>query len=294
MVSPLASLLVEPSNFGGEIIISWEYPEVLPTNYKVFLFKRSNQDVTQAEIDGYFTDSNFVYNGLFVKDDIKSYYIKLADLTVLNDTVYYYKLVIRDEDTKEYSSAVSGHATPQPKFKVNIKDGKKIVATALEKMLDNIYSAQGKKVSLAKDVKIVKHFAIEPISDNYFMVERINGSTQFQFVGNILQMYQSSLVSGDMDLDVIRVTFMTAEPERRDTVANILRGMKPFLIKVCRKLGAKDCRITIEGDYYNPQVHGFNFTGFNIVLSLLIENKMIIEGQEMIHILGDLQIDKDE
>ena len=129
------------------------------------------------------------------------------------------------------SPAVSAHATPKPDLKTNIKDTKEIVKVAIEKMFDNVYDAAGNNVKLGKDIQIVKNFAIEPVSANYVMIERVNGSSQIQFWNNQLGNIGSSIIKGNIDSDVIRATFITTEsPERRDKVTNIFRAQKPFLI----------------------------------------------------------------
>lgn len=295
MVNPLQNFSIVASKFGGELIISWKLPSILPASYKVFVFKRSGQDVTQQEIDNYFANiddlSNFNYNGLMVYDSLDKDVTIFGDYVVKNGITYYYKAVVRDQTTEELSAVVSGNATPEPELKLKVKDGKKIVKTAIEKMLDNIYSSDGRKVQLGKDISISTHFSMDVIDNNYIMIERVNGATAYQFYGNELQRFQGGIIKGDIDTDVIRATFITQEtPDRRDTVANIFRANKQTLIKFCKALGATDCKITIEGDYYNPQIHGVNATGFNIVFSLLITNKAIIPDEVLTTIFEELRV----
>lgn len=284
MVNPLVELALTFSPFGGQIDIAWKLPTELPELYKVYLFKRSGRDITDIEILAYFNNladlSNFAYNGLFVFDKIENQISVIGDLHVFNDTTYYYKALIRDENTGDLSEVLSQHGIPKPTIKVNILDGKDIVCEAIKKMFDSVYNSKGDKVVLSKDIEVVKNFAVEPISQNYVMIERVNGSTQYRFWGNVLQKYGANLMKGDYDADVIRATFMTLDgTDRRDIVANIFRSRKQSLIQFCKNLGALECNISLEGDYYNPQVHGENALGFIAVINLIIENKVLIPNE---------------
>lgn len=284
MVQPLEHFSLHPSGFGGELVIKWHYPDSLPAKHKVYLFKRKSNPVTDEDIQGYFDNINnlqgYNYNGLFVFDKIPQGILAAGDYHVFNDVTYHYSAVLRDEESGEISSKVSASGAPQPNLKISIRDGKDIVAFALEKMADNVRDVTNRKVQIGKDLKIVKHFAVDLIGDNTFFLERINGTTYMRFLGNTLQMYQGRITKGDYDLDVIRVTFLTqVSPERRDQVYNIVRMMKQYLIQICKKEGAINCDLTLEGDYYNPQIHGTDATGFTMVFTLIIENKIQTDMQ---------------
>lgn len=287
MINPIRYIKAEASGFGDSISINWQTDIDYTKDHRVYFFKRSKQDITDQEITDYFIakDSNnlnsYNYNGLFVFDNIPNSTNILADFTVLNDIIYYYKAIIRNEVTLEKSAPISANITPLAKLTYDIKDGKEIVKQAIEKMFDSIHYKTGEKAKIGKDIKIIKNFAVDPISDNYIMIERINGSTQYQYWGQ-QQRSPSTLYGanyyGDIDADIIRATFITTDtPERRDLIGNIFRGMKQWLISRCKILGADQCNLTIEGDYYNPQVHGLNAVGFIVVFSLLLENNIIIE-----------------
>lgn len=269
-------LRIEVNPFGHELDIYWNN-EVLTATEKVYLFRRSGTNVTDQEITDYFTNinnlTNYNYNGLMVFDSLLDSNTALGDFEVRNGITYYYKAAVRDSVSGLFSFAGAVNGTPNSLLKVNVKDGKEIVKTAIEKMLENIVDRDGRKVTLHKNIKVVKHFSIEPISDNYIMVERINGSNFMQFWSQKYNENANSIFQGDTDVDVIRATFITTEStDRRDKVADIFRGNKSFLRAMIRKLGAQDSTITIEGDYYNPQIHGVNAQGFMVIFNLLIEN----------------------
>lgn len=294
MITPLASLEATAHQLGSELIIYWELPAVLPTNYKVYLFQRSQTDVTQEEIDDYFDNINdlsaFNYNGLFVFDHLKATN-GLGIYEVINGLVYYYKAVIRDEDSGDYSTTVSANAIPNADVSVDIKDGKDIVAKSLKKMLDGLKNKAGNKVQLSKDIEVVKSFTMGEPKNDQFMIERVNGSNYTNYWGNILSAHANSVILGDMDTDVIRATYITLSgPDRRDLIVSIIRGRKAFLRIMCKKLGATDCQVTVEGDYQNPQMHGLNVVGVTLIFTLLIENKTKIDYTEINEVQTDMRV----
>ncbi len=268
-------LSIHASSFGHELDISWNN-ELLQPGEKVFIFKRSQTNVTDEEIAAYFANiddlSNFNYNGLFVFDkNITPTTSAIGDYEVANEVTYYYRAAVRLSG--QYSLAGSVSATPRNLVKVNVLDGKQLVVKAIEKMFENIVNRDGQSVNMRQDIKIVKHFTIEPISENYIMVERINGSNYMQFLGQQYASTFNQTIYGDTDTDVIRATFITTDSsDRRDKVANIFRSNKFFLLHMLKKLGAREPRIMIEGDYYNPQIHGVSAQGFMVVFTLLLDN----------------------
>jgi hypothetical protein len=299
MVQPITDLSIKASSFGGELFLSWNLPSGLPIHPKIFLFKRSKIDISQNEIDEYFTKlstnslNTFNYNGLFVLDYEEKPFSKFSDLVVQNGETYYYKIVIRDQENQEYSEAISANAKPMPLLKVNVKDGKQIVDKAIKKVLDNVFVNPTEKVLLGRDISTIFHFAVEPPAQNYIMIERVNGSTQYRSWADNYAKIQGGQVKAVYDVDVIRATFCTQDtPARRDQVANIFRANKLVLRKFCKALGAVDAEINIEGDYFNPQIHGVNVVGFTIIFSLLMDIKTLIPQEKIDLIIEELKIEE--
>lgn len=279
MVQPLAELKVVVSSWGSQLNISWQLPDDLPDNYKVYVFKRSKTVVTQQEIESYFTKINdlehFTYNGLFVWDDFGNHITEVADYHVRNGIAHYYKAVIRNETSGEISPTVSANGTPTSSVLVDIIDGKALVVKSIEAMLDSLTNKTGERIKIGNDLKIVKQFTAGVPDGDQIMVERINGSTQYRFWGNQWAAYNSSIIKGDIDADVMRATFITpANIERRDLMANVFRSRKQMLIQMLKIMGCKDALVTVEGDYYNPMFHGENTVGITVIFSLLITNKV--------------------
>lgn len=292
-VTPLVKFKVIPKQFGNQLDLLWETPTDRPLNWKVFIFQRKGADVTDDEITSYFTNidnlTGYNYNGLFVFDKFKSaqdYNYIYSNFIVLNDERYYYKAVIRNEDTKEYSTALAANAIPLPTMVVRIRDGKELVAQAIKKLFDAVKNINGDKMLLTRDVTIFKQFLIGAPKENWIMIERINGSTRHDYWGHVKNMDGADTIYGSTDSDMIRATFVTlAGNDRRDLVTNLFRAYKLNLERLIKALGnykVNNCQITVEGDYYNPTIHGENAVGVTIIFALEIENEIRTDELEII------------
>ena len=151
MVTPLNRFEAEPHPFGNEIDLVWELHSSLPENFKLYIFQRSGTDVNQSEdIDRYFDHienlTGYDYNKCFVLDNLNPLSPSLGLYQVVNGLKYYYKAVLRDETTGDYSETKSANATPAFEVLVNITDGKDIVDNVLKKMINSITNKEGKKI----------------------------------------------------------------------------------------------------------------------------------------------------
>lgn len=303
MVQPLSSFTIIASPFGSELELYWEIDSTdHPANWKVYIFKRSKTDVTQAEIDDYFANiddlSSFNYNGLFVFDNFKSFQNETAyvhnDIHVKNDLEYYYKAVIRDEESGEYSAALSETATPLPQVELKTIDGKEVVETALEKLFDAIKNVSGQKAELGRDIKIFKQYFAETPELDHFVIERVNGSEKISYWGMLRSHLDNDEILGNTDTDVIRATFWTPNGNsRRDKVATILRGYKAILIQLIKKIGGDripDVKIAVEGDVVNPAVQWDKYLGAGIVFILEVESELRIDSPEITEIITEMKV----
>jgi hypothetical protein len=295
MVNPLISLTIVASPIGSELDIFWELPTTLPTNYKIYVFKKSGGAVPQPIIDDYFANiddlTGFDYEGVFVFDRLKNEQKVIGDYVVVNGTQYFYSAVVRDETTPEESAAVSANATPDCLMISDIIDGKDLVAKAINKMFESIKDKSGSRVNLKKEIDIVKNFSMAPINKDTIMIERVNGAELQRFWGNISHVYKNMVVMGTVDSDVIRVTFLTpGTPDRRDTISNLFRAKKIMLVTFIKKQGAKDCSAVIEGDYYNPMFQGENVIGFTVVFSMIVPNQSKYEETEITSHITQMEI----
>jgi hypothetical protein len=279
-----------PPAFGSEISLHWNLPAALPADYSIYLFKKKAGVITDDEINSFFA-TNVLNNAEVIQ--LKPGTIGFYDSEVVNDCKYYYKAIIRDPETGEISPSVFAENTAHPQLTVNIKDGKNIVTKAIKLLLTSVYNAEGENIKLDKDVKVIKNFSLDSLTENIIFVERVNGSNYAQFLGNVYAQYQSEVTLGSIDVDVVRMTFLTeGSPDRRDTMLNIFRAYKFFLTRAIKKMGALTCEITIEGDYYNPAVHGSAATGFQVIFSMLMSNKLTYNLEELNVILGNIQVIK--
>jgi putative transposon-encoded protein len=297
MAAVPTNLIISASEFGSELDISWELPiGGLPKDSKTFVFKRTGSEPTIDEIDSYFQNindlTNFPYRGLFVFDQLNYGIDFIVDYRVINGLAYHYKVIIRDSDGN-YSPHDLCYAigVPNSLLQVNVKDGKEIVATAIEKMFENVVDKNGNHVKLNKDIKIIKKFAAEQIDSNYVMIERVNGSNFQQFWGNQYGAGNGGKFLGDYDVDVIRATYMNWESsDRRDIITNIFRASKYFLTRAIKSLGATDVKITIEGDYYNPMLHGVDAVGTSVIFNIVILNQAFLSEDQIDSIVSTFRI----
>jgi hypothetical protein len=282
----ISNINIKASPFGGEIEIFWENV-AQPDGTKVKILK-SMSELTATIVANYFSGASIPTIQEIV---INATYNSFVDTNVTNGQPYWYAL--RYENGVEYSDFVIVNATPAPTLKFNVKDTKDIVFRAIKTMLSNIYQ-DGRKVEIGKDIEIVKNFSLEPIGENWIMLERVNGSTQYKFWANEIASIKSiGRIKGDIDVDVIRMYFITLNSsERRDLVYNLFKANKQVLIRLCKLYGAINCDISLEGDYFNPEVHGVNATGFIAVFSLLTEQKTLIPEEILHNILGELQVEQ--
>lgn len=258
----LTSFTSEPSIWGSQIFIRWELPATLPENYKIYVFKRSKTNVTDQEIADYFENqddlSNYRYNGLYVWDKIDGEkYTSINDTEVLNEITYYYRALIRDEDAKENSDILSLNEVAYLGIAVDKFDLKDAVCKAIEKMFDSLKTNIPDKVTLNKDIKIVKAYPLpEALTMDTIVVDRINGAQNTSFLGDGLN---SSNEMSSIETEVIRVTFLSTEANnRRDKVYSIFRSYKILLQKLIMAAGVNkeknenkilNLKVTLEGDY---------------------------------------------
>jgi len=286
MIQPLTKLLIDISAFGGQLDLSWKLPDELPENFKIYLFQRSKIDITQNEIDQYFSCianlSNYNYNGLMVFDRLSNKINVISIYQVRNDIQHFYKAVIRDEDTGEYSATISANAIPRTDIIEDIPDTKDMVIKALKKMFDTVKSIDNQKVREGKDIDIVKQFQTGEIEGSIIMIERVNGAVYQKYLGNQTQMYGSKITFGDIDNDIIRATYLTiAGADRRELMSRLFKSRRVFLKKMIKAQGAIDCEVTVEGDYFNPMFHGDRALGVSIIFSIYAENKFTISNEEI-------------
>ncbi|HRR04727.1 MAG TPA: hypothetical protein P5215_05565 [Bacteroidales bacterium] len=299
MVHPIEQLTIEASIWGNQLTLSWTKPSILPENYKLYVFKRSKIDITEQEIADYFANindlTNYNFNGLYVFEKIDNDITGIIDNEVLNEIRYYYRVVIRDLDTLELSSSVGVDGVTQIEIKVNTADCKEITEKALNKFFDSLKSTKGDKLYSGRDLKIIKNFSIEPIAPNLIMIERINGANYIQFLGQQIT-GTPEWINGEIENDVIRVTFLTTEGNnRRDHVANIFRAYKQLLRQLLIKAGQGkviNVVITLEGDYYNPQIHGIAALGTTLIINFVIESKTLLPKEKINEIIANFTIEE--
>lgn len=298
MVQPLTDLTIIPHPFGAQLDVYWALPSELPSNYKVIVFKRAHEDVDDTEdIGRYFTDGlptnllNYDYKKCFVTDNIPIEITALADMFTGDGITYYYKAVIYDKDTNEYSTPKAANAIPNCEIVSEIQSGKEIVMKAIKAMFTT-FKDNNEVIKAAKDIDYRTYFPLEAIEKDTVMLQTVNGNTEESYWGDIYYQDKNSIAVGDIDVEVIRATFMTAaHPDRRERFRKILRSRKMFLKQFVKRLSAQDCKVIIEGDYFNPKYQGQNAIGISVIFVVTLTNISVVKDEYYPHIIDQLIIE---
>jgi len=240
---------------GQEIVLSWTLPTTLPSSFKVVIFKKSGSDVTQQEIDDYFGDSPPSGVTVTELDGLSdgSGPLQLADFVVTNGTTYYYKVVIQNSSTQEYSTALGDNATPDSAVTTDVIDAKEKVIEVIERIMKNYNMTRN------KDYELKKEYSLEKLNPPTIFVTRASGQVIQRFIGNLIDFDSANNepTEGELELDNIQVTWEDPGADRRDKITNIFReskiAMREFLLhENGGKMNSVD--IIIEGDAINTAV----------------------------------------
>lgn len=147
-------------------------------------------------------------------------------------------------------------------------------------------------IKAAKDIDYRTYFPLEAIEKDTVMLQTVNGNTEESYWGDIYYQDKNSIAVGDIDVEVIRATFMTAaHPDRRERFRKILRSRKMFLKQFVKRLSAQDCKVIIEGDYFNPKYQGQNAIGISVIFVVTLTNISVVKDEYYPHIIDQLIIE---
>ena len=237
MVNPLTSFnaINDSRGYGGILFLEWEYPTVLPANWKLFIFKKQGLAVTDQQIEDYFannpTPEQLSQLGIFVYNNLpaKTTFTSLKDFVVENSKAYYYKAFIRDTATNENSTILDTNGTPESLIYIRVVDAKDIIAKTLEKTLQAVKTTGGYHPQIEKDIRVFKSHSERQAEDNFFVVSRISGQNINRTMSNIIAEMDDSKLLGQIDYDVLQVEWICmGVGERRDKYTNIMRVMRPI------------------------------------------------------------------
>ena len=235
--NPLATFnaINDDRGYGGILLLDWTYPTVLPTTWKLYIFKKQGSAVSSQQITDYFagslTATQIKQLGIFVYDNLpaSATFLNLKDFVVDNGKVYYYKALIRDTTTNENSTISEDNGTPESSIYMRVIDAKDIIAKALEKTLQATKTTRGYHPELEKDIRVFKSHGERESQDNFFVVSRVSGQNINRTLSDIIAELQANMVRGQVDYDVLQVEWICmAVSERRDKYTLIMRAMRPI------------------------------------------------------------------
>lgn len=282
---------IADQNYGGMVSLSWVYPETLPAAWKLYIFKKQGEAVTDQQIANYFAGtftglSNlgiWVYNTLPAKTTFKTIY----DLHVENKKTYYYRAVIRDTTLSQSSAIVSASAMPATNILINVIDAKDVVSRAIEKTLQSMKTTAGYHPEIEQDIKVFKAHGERKDEDNFFVVGRTTGQNISSTLSDIIAQIPNATIRGNIDYDIISVEWVCmGTGERRDKYTTIMRVSKQILRRWIMLLGEGSilhAEIIMLGDRdisYGPE-------GSNGAPALQGSMNIVVQTEQLVQIGND-------
>ena len=254
----LQSLVCSTDNWGGNIFLEWIYPATLPTNWQLYIFKKSGEAVTDQQIIDYFAgslnDQTLKTLGIYIYRELPALtaYLSFTDWGVEDGKDYYYKGLIRDKDTNTNSAAVTTHIEPDGNIIFKIPDTKNLLIRAIEKAISSVKNASGDTPVLGKHFKVNSNYPRDKAEALYIVVSRLPGQSALRYFSEVIAEYQDQIVRGQADIDVLEIAWVaTGNPAERDKVTLLMRGYQQILHRYLMKMGGGDIydvRFVMGGD----------------------------------------------
>lgn len=246
-IQPVSSFTAVSHALGSEIILEWLLPAILPTNYRIVIFKRRLSAPTDEEIAAYFT-SGTIASGLSVI--LKSAGIEQHfDYACENGYAYYYAAYVEDTDNDTQSAGVSAHATPAFSATIGYLNVKDIVIEALKAILSNYDAVNVKDYDIRKDHTIID--ARFPL----ITVLRQSSNDARRLWGNLLDDSDTSKMTYGRIVETnVQVIWGDVNANRRDVLSTIFETNEQQIIKyILNNSEANNVVTQIGGDVIDPR-----------------------------------------
>jgi hypothetical protein len=281
VVQPLESFTAIADKHGGEVRLAWTYPSTLPSTWKLYIFKKAGEAVTDQNISDYFagtlSDDQLAELGIFVFRDLANTFEWIGDFQVENGRQYFYRALIRDLTELENSSTQDANATASADILLNVVDGKGLVVRAVKKAIDALKTAQGTKPVIPKNVAVFRSFSRRKEEDFWVVVARGAGQTVERYFSNLIAEYGDAVVRGEVDLDVLDVQwFSIGDPARRDHFTDLMRVMRVLMYRYLLNMGngdVRDARFVMNGDSEGPY-QGEQAISGSMTVVLVVEQQL--------------------
>jgi len=238
--SPLTSLTAESHPLGNEIDLNWEVPTSLPAQYRVDIFRKEGADITQEEIDQIMGGTPVDGVDLFQPGNE---YHGMHDMQVEDGKTYYYRGIVVNTDTNEYSTSVGDSAVPDWQAAPDVVDLKDLVLEAVRRVF------RSREIVIDKDVHIKKSHNVEFGRFPVVTVTRDPSSIYQKFIGDYVGDDQLAAL-GDVERDVVTVIWSDVIQERRDKLTLLFRSAKQEIKRFLMRsdYGIAYLEITFGGD----------------------------------------------
>jgi hypothetical protein len=272
-VNPLQDFEISIHPLGNELRGWWKLPSTLPDVWKVYIFKREGEDVTQDEIDDYF-DTETIADGLIIFEMLSDLPPKLYDLEVENGTTYYYKSVIQDTDSEEYSTTLSDNGTPAYDSTLNVIDCKELVIEAVKRLMQNY------DVDVDKDIDIRKTLSLMNFTPPGFSVTRQPANVIQNYLGDLISLDDAVIKTGQVEMEFILVTWSDVVLDRRDRLTKLFRASRFVLKRYLLEQGLMDVKFAIGGDDIDPRWQDGTLHVGSMVVQCMVETSLEHEDQD--------------
>ena len=241
MLETVAKFTATAHPLGGQVILEWVMPTLLPDNYSLLIFKRLSRYVTDSEIDDYI-ENDITASGITVFDIEIPNSNQYHDFDVTNARAYYYSAFIHDTDLDQISSVKQDTATPSLSATIDVTNWKEKICEAIIKVMAN-YSMTDRKHFL-----LHKAYPIEKPNIPIIVVIRQGASDVQRMFGNIMQDTIAEMKFGKHENESFVVTWADFLSDRRDKLTLLMKAHEQTIRRYLAQEGAIEIRIEMGSD----------------------------------------------
>jgi hypothetical protein len=266
-VDPLQDFEITVHPLGNELRAWWKLPSTLPDSWKVFVFKREGSDVTQQDIDDYM-NSQIIASGLSVFEKDMDDPHRLYDLDVENGKTYYYKALLQDMDSSEYSTALGNNGVPAYNSTLTVIDCKELVLEAVRRLMLDY------NVTEEKDIDIRKTLSLENFNPPGISITRQPATVIQNYLGDLISVEEAKVNLGLVEMEIILVAWSDVVLERRDRLTRLFRGSRFVIKQYLLENNVMDVKFSIGGDDIDPRWQEGTLHVGSMVVQCLLETSL--------------------
>lgn len=300
MVQPIDSFYIYPNSLGSELDLYWSLPDELPSEFAIYLFRKTAEELTNEDIVTYFYIDNEIrllseipnpapedlqlledkkteLNNFFKvnKIEVKNFDTEITeyfDFKCFNRTEYFYQVCVQNKATNELSAPASASSTPLINAEFSAFDSKQNVIKAVEWVLNSISTENNSSLNL----NVFKEFPMEEGIDQWIVVRRVLPEAPQRFLGDWLHEWNDHIVSGHIEKEIIEVKWYCRNNiERRDSINKLFRSQTQSLKRYILHSGAIEALFNFLEDGIETRDTGYNLYYSGMLVSVLSEASTI-------------------